>query len=456
MQEREFSTSAPHATEPEGIIEVPLAQTGEGIADCELLSWLVEEGDHIDEFQPICSVQSDKATIQITSRYKGKVSRLNFLPGDVIKVGESLLELISDSSLVHSSSIDESLQEESDLCGQHDSDADVINPNRRVLTTPAVRQLACSHGIKLENVTGSGKEGRVLKEDVLKLVNVKEGLNEEMAMMSTIAPKEEIVRSAPGGEQVGRSAEPRKDAVETCMHAPGNEKDSTIHVRGFQRIMVKAMTAAAAIPHFYLVDEVKLDAIVNLRKNLQDSYIEQGIKLTYLPFMIKALSVALLKYPLMNSTYSEEASTICCRGIHNVGIAVATPHGLAVPNIKNVQRLSVIEIAKELARLTQLAAANKLSAEDIAGGTISVSNFGSIGGKLGYPLLNLPEVVIGAFGRIHKAPCFAEDGSIFPASLMNVTWAADHRVLDGAALANFSNEWKALLEQPERLVVQLR
>ncbi|KAI5083542.1 hypothetical protein GOP47_0003285 [Adiantum capillus-veneris] len=213
--------------------------------------------------------------------------------------------------------------------------------------------------------------------------------------------------------------------------------------------MVKAMTAAAAIPHFYLVDEVKLDALVNLRKTLQDSYTEQAVKLTYLPFMIKALSVALLRYPLMNSTFSEEASTICCRGSHNVGVAVATPHGLAVPNIKNVQQLSVVEIAKELARLTQLATASKLSAEDVSGGTITVSNFGSIGGKVGYPLLNLHEVAIGAFGRIRKTPCFAEDGSIYPASIMNVTWAADHRVLDGATLAKFFSEWKSLLEQPK-------
>ncbi|KAH7279910.1 hypothetical protein KP509_37G043300 [Ceratopteris richardii] len=463
--DKSFSTYVSSTAEPGGIIEVPLAQTGEGIAECELLSWLVKEGEHVDEFQPLCSVQSDKATIQITSRFKGKVSRLNFLPGDVIKVGESLLELISTSSVqspandeVFSSSIQFSANEEdsdteSDVSAQDDEHAE--KGNRRALATPAVRQLARSHGIQLEAVSGSGKDGRVLKEDILKLIEFKDSLNESMRIASTLSPNEELPTAIPG-EELGFTAEKRKRTIEGRMDEQMNEEDITIPVRGYQRTMVKTMTAAAAIPHFYLVDELKLDALVNLRKELQDFCAEQGVKLTYLPLMIKALSVALSKYPLVNSIYNEKESTICQRGTHNVGVAVATPFGLAVPNIKNVQRLSVMEIANELSRLTQLAAVNQLSSEDVSGGTISVSNFGSIGGKVGYPLLNVPEVAIGAFGRIHKVPCFAEDGSIIQAPLMNVTWAADHRVLDGATLVKFSNEWRKLLEQPGRLLVELR
>eukprot|EP00250_Pteridium_aquilinum_P012788 c20947_g1_i1 orf=21-1643(-) len=451
----EFSTCAPHAAEPRGIIEVPLAQTGEGIADCELLSWLVNEGDEVDEFQPLCTVQSDKATIQITSRYKGRVTRLNFVPGDVIKVGEALLELMSGSS-AHSSLREDTSDEENVLVTHKDSDSHVENSDRRALATPAVRQLARGFGIKLEDIIGSGKDGRVLKEDLMKHLEDKKCLNEEMAMVSKISPQVGLATFSHGDKKLGHPVEQGEQNVVPNMHQPVDEEDKIIHVRGYQRIMVKAMSAAAAIPHFYLVDELKLNALVKLKKNLQDSFMEQGVKLTYLPLMIKALSVALLKYPLMNSTCNDDASTICCKGIHNVGIAIATSHGLAVPNIKNVRRLSVIEIAKELSRLTQLATSNQLSADDVSGGTISVTNFGSIGGKQGFPLLNLPEVAIGAFGRIYKAPCFSEDGSVYPASLMNVTWAADHRVLDGATLANFSNEWKSLVEQPERLVLQLR
>lgn len=454
----EFSTIRSHTAQAAGIIEIPLAQTGEGIADCELLTWFVNEGDEVDEFQPLCSVQSDKATIQITSRYKGKVSRLNFIPGDVIKVGESLLELISGSS-VRASSKEETSDEEEDLSlTRSESDDHVENSNRKVLATPAIRHLAQGYGIKLEDVSGSGKDGRILKEDLINYLANKEGLNEELVMMSRISPKAELATPPHEDKKSWPHTGQREQHAVSNVHQSVENvyEDKIIHVRGYWRIMVKAMTAAAAIPHFYLVDELDLDALVKLKKDLKDAFTEQGIKLTYLPLMIKALSVALVKYPLMNSTCNEDASEICCRGPHNVGVAIATSNGLAVPNIKNVQSLSVLEISKELSRLSQLATTNQLSSEDISGGTITVSNFGSIGGKVGYPLLNLPEVAIVAFGRIHKAPRFAEDGSIYPASLMNVTLAADHRVLDGATLVNFCNEWKTLVEHPERLVIHLK
>jgi len=197
-----------------------------------------------------------------------------------------------------------------------------------------------------------------------------------------------------------------------------------------------------------------MDKLTQIKRSLtQEVPLEAGVKLTHLPFLIKSLSMVLKKFPVMNSTVDEAVTEIQVRAAHNIGIAISTNHGLVVPNIKNVQRLSVLEIATELSRLIQLATTNSLSTEDITGGTITVSNFGSIGGKFGMPVLNLPEVAIVAIGRMQQVVRTQE---LEESHVVNVTWGADHRVIDGATVAHFCNEWKLLIEQPERLLLTLQ
>ncbi|KAM0988237.1 hypothetical protein ACFX13_012445 [Malus domestica] len=166
--------------------------------------------------------------------------------------------------------------------------------------------------------------------------------------------------------------------------------------------------------------------------------------------------MAMNKYPLMNSSFNEESLEVTLKGSHNIGIAMATPYGLVVPIIKNVQSLSILEITMELSRLLQLALENKLKREDISDGTITLSTIGAIGGKYGSPLLNLPEVAIIAIGRMQKVPRFADDGTLHPVSVMTVNIGADHRVLDGATVARFCNEWKQFIENPELLMLRMR
>ncbi|KAJ6430887.1 hypothetical protein OIU84_018402 [Salix udensis] len=345
------------------VVDVPLAQTGEGIAECELLKWFVKEGDEIEDFQPLCEVQSDKATIEITSRYKGKVAQFLYVPGDIVKVGETLLKMkgiIKDSS-------------------------------------------------GFENVDS--------------------------------------------GDQFLRGEE-------DCLFVPaelGSQcDDKTIPLRGFQRAMVKTMSMAAKVPHFHYVEEINCDALVELKESFQNNNTEPGVKHTFLPSLMKSLSVAISKYPWINSCFNEDKMEVILKGSHNIGIAMATPSGLVVPNIKNVQSLSILEITTELLRLQQLALANKLNPEDITGGTITLSNIGAIGGKFGAPILNLPEVAIIAIGRIQKVAHFADDGNVYPVSAMTVNIGADHRVLDGATVARFCNEWKKLIEKPELLMLLMR
>ncbi|KAL8162834.1 hypothetical protein V2J09_014323 [Rumex salicifolius] len=441
-----FSSVAASEQPIDGIIDVPLAQTGEGIAECELLKWFVQEGDHVEEFQPLCEVQSDKATIEITSRYNGQIAQILHAPSDIVKVGETLLRISLEG--FQDTSVSTSCLAEAD---NQPSVQDTIETNELsftvnetkqsgILSTPAVRGLAKQYGIDISNVQGTGENGRVLKEDVLKyasakLVNKESGLEE-------IGSKQQFVE--------------RDESYSHASAAANTYADKIIPIRGFQRAMVKSMTMAAKVPHFHYVEEIKSDALIQLKASFQSVNTDPSIKHTFLPILVKSLSMALSKHPLINSFFDEEALEVVAKGAHNIGIAMATPTGLVVPNIKNVQSLSILEITKELSRLQCLATENKLNQEDVNGGTITLSNIGAIGGKFGSPLVNLPEVAIVAIGRIQKIAQFTDDGKVYPVAIMNVNIGADHRVLDGAMVAKFCNEWKMLIEKPELLLLHMR
>ncbi|KAA8527434.1 hypothetical protein F0562_034851 [Nyssa sinensis] len=424
-----------------GLVDVPLAQTGEGIAECELLKWFVQEGNQVEEFQPLCEVQSDKATIEITSRYKGKVSQVLHVPGDVVKVGETLLRMAVEEFPTCDSLENKSLG--SEICDSSSQNSVLKKTNMGgVLSTPAVRNLAKQYGININDVHGTGKDGRVLKEDVLKYA-VHKGIVEETSASSSATSVKQLL----GGEE----EYPHPSAADGWHY-----EDKTVPLRGFQRTMVKSMTLAAKIPHFHYVEEINCDALLELKASFQNANSDSDVKHTFLPILIKSLSMAMSKYPLLNSCFNEELHEVTLKGSHNIGIAMATPYGLVVPNVKTVQSLSILEITKELSRLQLLASANKLGPEDITGGTITLSNIGAIGGKFGSPLLNIPEVSIIAIGRIQKVPHFADDGNVYPVSVMSVNIGADHRVLDGATVARFCNEWKLFIEKPELLMLHMR
>ncbi|KAK9059166.1 hypothetical protein SSX86_021785 [Deinandra increscens subsp. villosa] len=434
-----FSTSAAAALEPvDNIIDIPLAQTGEGIAECELLKWFVKEGDEVEEYQRLCEVQSDKATIEITSRYQGKVVQFLHVPGDIVKVGETLLSISVDDSQVAPDVGELSSPTSQPIEPSKESSELTKSQEGESLSTPAVRNLAKQHGIDLNDVPGTGKHGRVQKEDVLSYAaNLK-------TKPATVDPSS-VKPTFDEPEQV-----PQPVAYES-LH-----QDKTLPIRGYQRAMVKSMTAAATIPHFHYIEEINCDKLAKLKDAFQKQNSDPSIKFTFMPVLIKSLSMALTAHPLLNSNFNLEKYEVNLKGSHNIGIAMATPVGLVVPNIKNVQSLSILEITKELARLQKLAKENKLNPEDIRGGTITLSNIGAIGGKSGSPLINVPEVAIIALGRTQKVACFSDDGTVYPVSLMTANIAADHRILDGATVARFCNEWKKLIEKPELILLHTR
>ncbi|VAH41453.1 unnamed protein product [Triticum turgidum subsp. durum] len=394
-------------------------------------------GDQVDEFQQLCEVQSDKATIEITSRFKGTVHQIQFAPGDIVKVGETLLKMIVNGSQVVPH---DSLASSPDIQPGADTSTSPSregNAPRGSLSTPAVRHLVKQYGLNIDDIQGTGKDGRVLKEDVLNYA-ARKGLLQEPPSAS-----EENV-----GQVELEGGKPLLD--------PQFYEDKRIRLRGYQRAMVKSMTLAAKVPHFHYLEEINCDALVQLKASFQKENKDHDVKHTFLPFLIKSLSVALSKYPLLNSSFIDETNEVILKGFHNIGVAMATEQGLVVPTIKKVQSLSILEITKELSRLHEMALQNRLSTNDITGGTITLSNIGAIGGKFGSPVLNLPEVAIIALGRIQKLPRFDDDENVYPSSTINVTVGADHRVVDGATVARFCNEWKSLVEKPELLLLHMR
>jgi 2-oxoisovalerate dehydrogenase E2 component (dihydrolipoyl transacylase) len=263
-------------------------------------------------------------------------------------------------------------------------------------------------------------------------------------------------------------------ASETPAAAPAvpspsaGESDRTVSLTGIQKAMFKSMTKSLSIPHFGYTDQFELDAASNYRKVLT-KYISQHqdrfpfTKISYMPIFIKSLSVALTHYPILNACLitgddPTDASKVQIkyRGSHNIGFAMDTPQGLIVPNIKNVQNKSILEVAEDLHRLMELGKKNAIAPSDMKDGTITLSNVGTIGGTYTSPVIVTSEVAICALGKTETLPRYNTEGQIVPKMVMPVSWSADHRVIDGATIARFADLWKQYIEHPELLASELR
>lgn len=295
------------------------------------------------------------------------------------------------------------------------------------MATPAVRRIAREKGIDLVSVQGSGKYGRVLKEDIFNHF-------ESPSPTSQGSPSSQV--STPS---ISYQLEDRE-----------------VPVRGIQRAMVKSMTAAWQIPHMGLGEEIIFTEIHALRESMKPYAAQHNIKLSYLPFLVKACSLALKQFPDLNAYTNQDCSAVTIKGSHNIGIAMDTPSGLIVPNIKNVQDLSILEIAKRINELQELGKQGRLTKEHLDGGTFTLSNVGAIGGTYASPVLFPPQVAIGVFGRIQTLPRFDANGNVVATKLSNFSWSADHRVVDGATLARFSNAVKTFVESPNTMLLALK
>lgn len=299
------------------------------------------------------------------------------------------------------------------------------------LATPAVRGLLKELNVDISEITGTGSDGRVLKDDVHRF---------------TTARRTETHAQ---NQAYNSKTSPATDAAQT---------EEAIKLSPIQNQMFKTMTRSLQIPHFLYADEIDITALNTFRSRLRLSK-DSPQTLSYLSLIIKAVSLALENYPLLNArvdSNDEKAPKMVMRPNHNIGVAIDTPQGLLVPNIKNVQAHSINSIAEELSRLQQLALVGKLSARDLTGGTLTVSNIGSIGGTYVAPVIVQSEVAILGIGKSRTIPAFAKNGEVIRKDVMNFSWSADHRVVDGATMARMAERVKGYVEEPASMLVRLR
>ncbi|WP_154650897.1 2-oxo acid dehydrogenase subunit E2 [Reinekea blandensis] len=405
-----------------------LPDIGEGIVECELVEWLVSVGDQVEEDQPVADVQTDKALVQIPAKHAGRVEKFYVEEGEIAKVHAPLFQMeIAGEGPEESSparDVPDSAPEAKPSKVEHVSQsvAPSDETHRKVLATPAVRRIARENDVNIAEVSGTGPSGRVLKEDMLNY------LDGEPSAANTSAKTQPV-----SGQAI-----------------------EEIPLKGIRAVMAEQMQkSVSTIPHFTYAEEIDITACNALRRELNDSLSPDDVRLTLMAFFIKSLSVALTQFPIVNSHMNETGDTILQHRDHNIGMAVDSPMGLLVPNIKAVNRRSLSEVAAEVRRLTEAGRAGRLSPDDMKGGTITISNIGAIGGTVTTPIINKPEVAIVGIGRIQSLPRGLPDGSIGLREVLNVSWSGDHRVLDGGTIARFNNEWKRLLEQPSQMLLSL-
>ncbi|GGW88435.1 dihydrolipoyllysine-residue acetyltransferase [Alteromonas halophila] len=421
-----------------------LPDIGEGIVECEIVKWHVSEGDSIEEDQAVVEVMTDKAVVEIPAKNAGTVHKLYYQEGDIAQVHEPLFALMGEGSGSADNAMDEAAPEapvtqtansnsvsaKSDDKWQDGAYEPPVAIPGRVLASPAVRRVAREKDLDLTNVEGSGKKGRILKQDVTDLA----------------------ASSQP--QTQSQSDQAASQSTSQRIQAGGKRTEK---VRGIQAAMAKQMTASVqTIPHFTVSDELQMDALMALRSELKPVFAQKDIKLSFMPFFVKALSLALQDFAVINSQLNDDATELTYFDDHNIGFAVDSKVGLLVPNIKQVQSKSLFDIAREMNTMIDAAREGKLSGDDLKGGTISISNIGALGGTTATPVINKPEAAIVALGKTQKLPRFDDQGGVSAQHFMTVNWSGDHRIIDGATMVKFNNLWMSYLQSPSTMLMHLR
>ena len=415
-------------------VEFRLPDIGEGVAEGEIVEWKVKVGDTVNEDDPLVEVMTDKATVEIPSPAAGKILEILVKNGEVVAVG-TVLVVIGEAGEAPPKRAAKALAEAREAepvmataprsAPQDGGDG---APGGRVRATPAVRKMARKMKIDLESVTGSGPKGRITKADI-----------------------EQFAKGGRPSATPKPAAPSRRSAPKPL--APG-EREERIPLRGIRRRIAEHLVhAKRTAPHFTYVDEVDMTEVVALRKEAKAIAEERGVKLTYLPFVIKALTPALKEYPLLNSSLDDATGEIVLKHYYNIGIAVATEEGLVVPVVKDADQKGILEIASEIDHLSRKAREGKLALADLQGGTFTITSTGNIGGLLATPIINHPEVAILGVHRISPRPV-VRDGQIVIREQMNLSLSFDHRVVDGAVGATFASHLIRYLQDPKLLLLE--
>ena len=408
------------------VTEFKLPDLGEGITEGEVRKWLVKEGDTVKRDQSIAELETDKAVVEMPSPAEGKILKIHHPEGGVVKVGEVLVTIGAEGEAVAepevrkpSVSVVGELPEAPEVTPTPQP-PQVAAESTETLALPAVRHLAEELGVDLSRVKGTGPNGRITEDDVRRQ---KEAPPERPRIV------------------------PKFDIYGYVERRP---------VRGIRRAVAKKMiesqTKAAHVTAMDVVDVTELVALREREKaTLQET---KKVHLTYMPFIIKAVVEALRENPVLNSSYNEEAEEIVIKKYYNIGFAVATDDGLIVPVVKGADQKSIVELAEEVERLTDLSHSRKVDLGDLKGGTFTITNYGVFGGTYGTPIINYPEAAILGTGKIADAPIVV-NGEVKVRKVLHLSLSFDHRVMDGADAGKFMNALKRYLEDPELLLISM-
>ncbi|TDM29966.1 2-oxo acid dehydrogenase subunit E2 [Macrococcoides caseolyticum] len=425
--------------------EFKLPALGEGIFEGEIVKWFVKSGDEVQEDDILLEVQSDKSVVEIPSPVTGKINTIVAEEGTVANLGEVIVTIDSDDAHAQNdaSEAKEEPKEEAKETKEETPKAEAqapaqdveVDENRRVIAMPSVRKLARDKGINIKAVQGTGKNGRILKDDVLAYAE-----GGQTAASTPEAPAQEAPAQETAPQPV---AAPEGDFPETREKIPA-----------MRRAIAKAMVNSKhTAPHVTLMDEVEVQALWDHRKKFKEVAAEQGTKLTFLPYVVKALVSALKAYPALNTSLDDATEEIVHKHYYNIGIAADTERGLLVPVVKNADRKSIFAISDEINELAVKARDGKLSPSEMKGASCTISNIGSAGGQWFTPVINHPEVAILGIGRIAQKP-IVKDGEIVAAPVLALSLSFDHRQIDGATGQNAMNHIKRLLNNPELLLME--
>jgi len=422
-------------------VEFKFPDVGEGITEGEIVRWRVKEGDAVKEHDVLAEIETDKAIVEIPSPSVGTILKLYHKEGDTVKVGETLAtigaagEKVSDeekqpskeekaalaSIPKKSTSVVGEIPEGERIIEREETNEEKMAPSD-ILVTPAVRRLAKDMHVNLETVKGTGLEGRITEEDVRKVAEQK-GVTEP-------TPAAKVSR--------------KYDFYGFIERVP---------LKGVRKVIAERMKEASAVPHVTHMDEADVTELVQIREKEKLRLEKEGVHLTYLPFVIKAVIHALKEHPYVNASLDDEHGEIILKKYYNIGIAVDTPDGLIVPVVKEADSKSIIDISKEIESLAEKANKRALDLADLKGGTFTITNIGVIGGLHATPIINYPEAAILALGRIRDELKLNSRGRLETRKILPVSLSFDHRILDGAEAARFVNRLKGHVENPSEILI---
>jgi pyruvate dehydrogenase E2 component (dihydrolipoamide acetyltransferase) len=430
--------------------EVKLPELGEGVTEGELVKWLVKPGDTVKPDQTIAEVMTDKATVEVPSPVSGVVKELKFKSGDIIKVESVMLTLdgAATAAAPTPAAVAPAPQQTPAQAlkptapagasvaaapAAMSAKANTIFPpvaDAKTLATPSTRRLAREMQIDINELHGSGLAGRVTREDVL--------------------------ASGGGLETYSNGNSALKTPSFRAPAVASTAADERVPMRGIRKKIAENMQMSKhIIPHFTLMDEADVTALVALRESLREHAEKTGIKITYLPFVMKALISTIREFPMFNASIDDQAQEIVYKKAFNLGFAADTPNGLMVPVIKNADMKSLAQLSFEILDLSKRARDGKLKPDEMKGATVTITNIGSVGGTYATPIINHPEVAILGMYKIQDKLVLAANKEVSVVKVMNFTITADHRLIDGAVAANFLKSFIGKIQNPGRLMLDM-